>query len=240
MTQAMYIELDALLDTRLATLIRLSDQLAKQAIDNGYRNRDSDRWDRLGLDVDQPRYDELYRQRDKQTLKLARPTNLLVAIERTLEDLKLQAMVGPGEEKTTLFINLYPYHFDSEREIEAIKMALRYHLGASQPIETGFYAPEQLTPGLINNNWQSVFSYDFNEWLVAQVENLKAQRLTRTTFVSPALYWNDPPETDDDTYIEEFEANVSPFGALELSLTEWLALHLLDPVVFSVVVLDTT
>lgn len=67
------IELDALFDTRMATLSRMGIENVEQAIVSGYYQREFDVFEGIDMDV----YSDLYRQRDHNTLKEAMITPMV-------------------------------------------------------------------------------------------------------------------------------------------------------------------
>lgn len=128
MKRRLYVELDGLLDTRLATLILLDEAEAAKALDLGYRTRLSDDWVKLGLAVDQATYDERYRLRDRKTLQAARPTGIVPMVHQLVGALGKMADNTPFVEAVTLDINFWPYQV-SEAERQEILTAVSFSVG---------------------------------------------------------------------------------------------------------------
>jgi hypothetical protein len=78
---AIYSELDALQDTRIATIAKIDQDLASRALQNGYHTRQCDEFD----GVDSEHFKRLYQSRDVETLKLSAPTEIHNLILRLVE-----------------------------------------------------------------------------------------------------------------------------------------------------------
>ena len=232
MKRRIYVSLDDLLDTRLATLIRLDEQLAGEVIECGYRDRVSDRWQELGVDVDQDAYERLYADRDGETLAIARPTNAVLMIHEMTAELEKLAVNTPMVDGITLDVNLWPYRM-SQQVIDEVLNAIRFNLSPTVSVDSVFFSPQELTPELIDRSWDGLLMYDFNGWLTHHHEALMNKRMPRVSFIAPTLFANKTPTEDEVTF--DGMGAVSPFAALEISLTEYLMLQMVDARYFSLV-----
>lgn len=232
MSRRLYVELDGLLDTRLATLILLDETQALAALDAGYRERVSDEWARLGLGLPQDQYEKRYRQRDVNTLKAARPTGAIPMINRMVHAFGEMATKTPFTEKVTLDVNFWPYSVSEDVRVEILS-AVKLMIGTEVEVDSVHLAPEQLNPELIDRSWDGVVMYDFNQWLGLHEGALRKHPIVSIPFMVPMLYANRVP-AEGETEIEEL-GEVSPFAALEMVLSEYVMLHVMDVKYFSFV-----
>lgn len=231
--KVIYIDLDSLLDTRLGTLIQINEIAAIEALDNGYHARISDDWSKLTPNINQAEYNSRYKTRDIETLKVSRCTNAVPIINELSKSLIEAAIYTPEVSSVAVEVNLYPYKLSSD-EVKMIEDVVRYYLSVNTNIKTTYLTPEQLTPDVIYLHYDGLIMYDFNAWIVSQVERLKEKRLPTVTIMAPALYANKIPDKDEITF--EDTGEISPFASLELVLCEYVDLHLLDAKYFSLIV----
>lgn len=230
MKQSIYVELDALLDTRLGTLHRMDPALVEQALDAGYKDRTSDRWVDLGLNVDQARYDDLYRRRDVTTLKQSRPTDLAPIITEMTSALGKASIEDPRIEEITLDVNVWPYRLNAEVK-DAIADAVREWVSIDCKVAVVDYDHGSLTPTFIDRRYVALILYDFDGWFQAQHDALLEKRLPTVSVIAPALYANGKP--DEEVVING--SPVDPFSATELALVEYLSLVLKDAKYYSLI-----
>lgn len=200
MKRRIYVELDSLLDTRLATLIRIDEAEASKALELGYRERLSDVWSQLGLNINQDVYAERYRKRDRATLQAARPSGIVPMVHQLVGALGKMADNTPFVEAVTLDVNFWPYQLTEGN-------AKRFWRRCGSPLGgraggLGLLLPKELTPKLIDQCWDGVIMYDFNTWLVENEERLKDTRMPTVAFIAPTLYAGRMP-TAQETYVEE-------------------------------------
>lgn len=231
--KTIYVDLDALLDTRLGTLIQIDENEAISILNNGYHERISDDWSKLGSSINQDEYDRRYRNRDIETLKASRCTNAIPMIIELTKSLSESAIYTPFVTSVGIEVNLYPYKLTGE-EIKTMESVVRHYLSVETKVTTVRFSPEQLTPEIINIRYDGLIMYDFNAWFGAQVEKLKDKQLPTVTIMAPALYANKVPSKEEITFEEIGE--ISPFASLEMVLCEFIDLHLLDATYFSLVV----
>lgn len=232
MKRRLYVELDGLLDTRLATLILLDETQALKALESGYRTRDSDDWSKLGLSVQEGAYADRYRNRDGETLKAARPTGAVPMINRMVNAFTEMTTKTPFVEKVSLDVNFWPYHVTDDVRLE-ILAAIKHMVGQTVDVDSVFFSPSDLSPELIDRSWDGVILYDFNTWLAIHEGALREKPIPTVAFMVPALYANRPPKPGEAVVDELGE--ISPFAALEMVLTEYLMLHVMDVKYFSLI-----
>lgn len=230
MNQLIHVELDALLDTRLATLYQINPALIGKAIECGYRNRISDVWSEIGLDVDQDDYNERYRNRTVDTLKLAKPTAIVPMLTDMTASLGRASVEDPRIEKIGIEVNVWPYKLDDETKL-AIEEAVSIWVSVDSEVTTVDYDRGSLTPSLIDQQYAAVILYGFNDWLTLHSSTLIDKRIPTVSIIAPALYLNGKPDevTNDDG------SPIEPFAATELALVEYMTLVMKDAIYYSLV-----
>lgn len=129
MKHQVYVELDALVDTRLATIAKMGfDPIP--FIKAGCQDRLSDEFDAFNGSFPQARFAEEYRRRDVRTLQLAGPTEMLFVLDDLLlAERRKFAMGDPFAGASEVTLNCYPYRLDdSQRMIYAEALAEALHL----------------------------------------------------------------------------------------------------------------
>lgn len=229
--QTLLVELDVLLDTRLATLARIDPALAARAAETQYLTRLSDDFDALFGEPVNERFKELYAKRDRETLMISRVTSAVFIINELLNGWELMSIHSPHVEEASVEINTYPYELSSE-ETDAIVTAVTAYAPPSTPVKVVRYSPEELTPGLIKNRWTVIMLYDFNGWLEIHQEAIKTTKIPQVLMVTPALF-HKPIPTEEELEREGL-AGINPFAALEVVLAEHVGLKLIDVKYFSI------
>lgn len=232
MKQRILVELDAVLDTRLGVLMQMG--VGEQALALNYRQRRSDRWNELGLTVDQAEFDRRYAARDIYTLAASRPTNITYLLNQITEYLSKLRLNAPMYETCEVILNTYPYDLD-QGVLDEIVVAVGVWVSMECTVTTINLPTEAVTPKWLMENTEGYVLYDFNQWLVLHEDGLKTHRMPRNMVMAPKLYWNETPE--EDTVEVDGMGMVNPFAAVELALLEYLGLNFQDPEFFSLIVI---
>jgi tRNA G37 N-methylase Trm5 len=112
-TSLLCIELDCLLDTRLATLFLIDSETAETVLRKGYLDRWTDEFP-----VNQELFEKVYRSRDRQTLKNSVLTPMVRLCKEFVHETLKQGVQGPYQYTPKIMINMYPYELtDTEQEI---------------------------------------------------------------------------------------------------------------------------
>ena len=165
-----YTELDALLDTRMGTLLRMNEHKFTKLLATGYHERIKDEFE--GFDMAE--YWRLYEARDVQTLKRSQFTGVINALYGFVEKTLQKTLRTPFHSEPKIQINTYPYQL-SESEISLMARAIAYHTHQHADVEMVYRTPEQLNPVYVREHYSTMFMYDGPAWI-----ELNAQ----------AGYWN--------------------------------------------------
>lgn len=235
MRQCLLVELDCLLDTRLGTLIKMDESVAEKVVQSNYQVRDSDRWNELVSDVEQEDYDYLYRKRDVETLKLSKLTSMIPMLGKMVADIQESALNDIEDDRVQIHINSHPYKL-SKLDQEALKDALLFHLGGVVELTFVNIPLIGLMPDMIGDTYDGVILYDIDSWLKKHQGALMENRIPGVVFMCPAIYFNEKPNADQ--LREEIGEDVTPFQAIEMVLSEYMSLRLIDVSNFSLIKLD--
>ena len=230
MKRLYYVELDALLDTRLGTLNRFFPENAVRLHHDGYYKRRSDFFE--GIDMDQ--YRAHYKERDTETLSYSRVSNIILLLReltgKTIEQMsELPFIDGFG-----FLINAHPYELTKE-EADAISSAVVSLIGISVDVEIISLPPERVSPSFCKD-LTAMFIYNYEDWLTANVnEFLKDPARNLTVFV-PALFVASNP-TDEEIQ-EHIKKIMHPFATLEFTLKSIVDFQMIDVGYFSLIGLE--
>lgn len=226
------VELDALLDTRLATLDRLDPKAAHDILEARYWERTMDDFGKLTQGaVTNEAFWDAYRQRDVETLKRSRCTELVVVLDRQMKELEARVGADPEVMGTKVVVNTYPYRLDDDERASLVNAVMAY-AGVTTEVTTVSLAYEDLTPSYIKQHWDHLYLYEFDRWFALHQKALRHTYLPRVKLTAPAFYLRDPSEAED---VDFSSLEMSPFTALEISLVERLHLELGPASAFSLI-----
>lgn len=209
--QGIYVDIDALLDTRIATLHLVHPSLVKEAFDNGYFTRKQDAFKSL----DKKSFKELYETRDSDILENAIYTKILLLIQDMVDKSVEQALTTPHVTKVILYINTHPYKLSEQEEASIVEAMAHYTKGLAD-IHIFNMTEKELTPEFCLNNLSVLIKYDYAEWFDyhCKTEGVKKFPLTELTLIVPELFFNRLPTEQE---IRENEKNkIDPFRAVEI------------------------
>jgi hypothetical protein len=227
------VELDALLDTRLGTLLKMGPYSIAELIDKGYRARKSDRLSKINAVIDDDTFKRMYAERDVDTLKLSKCTNYVVILKELLEVIERKAIYTPEFDSVEVALNIWPYKL-SVAEQEAMMYSVRYMIAHNAEVKIVNYSPADLTPELIDGNFEGMVIYNYNDWHVAQAENLMKMKIPTVTIFCPAILYNKDP-LPEELKVEGGNQTVDPFAELEYIMAAYINLIITDVKYFSLV-----
>lgn len=225
---AILVSLDVLLDTRIGTVARISQEAASYLLASGkYYQRSTDRFP--GVDVEE--YKKLYAERDTVTLAHSQVTNAIEWLRRLRGVLADHAIERPYNDGTKIVVNVYPYHLTGEEKDELVK-AIGAWLNYELLVELVSIRTEDLTPEHCKSSYAMMMFYDFEDWMEIHAKAFEQTRLPEVTLFAPALYFNKEPSA------KELEKAVKdaghPMKALELLASPLIDLKLIDVKFFSI------
>lgn len=222
---AIYVELDTLLDTRMAVLTEFGDDAVKLAIDTGYYTRPFD----IFPGIDNDKYQSLYDNRKKQILLNAIVTPVAKILnEFTLGTIK-NTNNSPFHYKPKVILNVYPYKLTSS-EMETMAMVVANITANAADVEIVELSNEQLSPLYFKLNVSVAIMYRYDLWFKTHCELKSFEKYScpDVSLIAPRIYFTKPERQPKD--------NEDPFKATEETIAPYIGLMLLPIDTFSMVV----
>jgi hypothetical protein len=200
-TSTVLIELDALLDTRLATIASLGDAALDAAYTPEYHNRLQD----IFTGVDRDIYATKYAQRDSSILANAVVTPMGEMLTQFTYSTLHQVINTPFHYQPKILLNIHPYHL-TEDEIYVIMESIRTLTCSKADIQIIDVAYADISPSYVKSNISIMVMYEYYKWLEIHSVNGAFRRVScpEVTLLGPAIYFTDPVSTD--ATIEAMEA----------------------------------
>jgi hypothetical protein len=189
--QHLYVDLDALLDTRLATLALIDPKLVPMALEANYFERQVDEFPL----VDSPLFKKLYETRDRDILSQAGFTKVLKFLQETVRQLYFQTLDTPFTSEILVDVNIYPYVLKRE-ELEALMKCLMAVIGKGCAVRFIRKSDEELTPKLCNETYSLMVRYQYDKWIDEMCKDdgkdIRRYRLSGITLIGPQIFIRKP------------------------------------------------
>lgn len=220
--QGIYIELDALLDTRLSTIIDVAgEDAALNVLSNGYFTRSSDNF----VGVDKQAFDLAYANRTKDVLINATVTKVLSLVNDFVFAMNKQAVLGPMHAGPKIILNTYPYLL-TEEETNVIIRGLVAATNKSVDITAVRLPPKNITPVFCKEQFAIMFMYQYDKWFEEQAVNFDNARCPELTCFVPALYFVKEPTKEE--LVELVAKDMHPLSAMEMLSSVFINLKLYE------------
>lgn len=227
--ETIYVDLDALLDTRIGTISLIDNSAVSKILSsNTYHSRDMDIFE--GIDNDT--FKDKYKNRDKNTLVNSMLTNMVPLLGELVNKMLSQAINRPYHDGARIVINYYPYDLNND-EIEEICKAISVWLKECAPVSMISMSPKNLTPRFCKNNYSLMIKYDYEEWLDINANEFKNAQIPDITMLVPALYFNNKPS--DEELAKITKKTMHPMKAIEFLASPLIGLELIDVAYFSII-----
>lgn len=225
-----YVSLDALLDTRYATIKKIAGDVGEQIVSKWYHTRVVDRFGRTDTPLTDEAYRAAYNARDEDTLKLSTmtfvPQYLINLVSKYTANLGKPLMAGMFD----VSINIWPYDLSEERTSE-LKSIMRTYTADVANVDVVSIPDDKLTLEFIASQYNICFMYNFDEWLTLHMEEFKKKPIPQVSFLTPKLHL---PTASDSDIIKSVKDDTSFEGASVL-LRGLLAVYFMDVRLFSYV-----
>lgn len=225
----MFVELDCLLDTRLALLFQMCPDKIAGLLDSGYIDRDQD----VFPDVDMKQFKKLYRRRDKSLLKNAVVTPVKRLMLEFATETQHNSISTPFKMLPKLVINSYPYVL-SDEEAGVIITAVIASTYEKADVSMVYIPMEEITPSYVKQNLSLLVMYDHQAWLEhhASAGNFTNVICPEVGMMGPALYQHSQPTAKDHAKAKELGTTLH--GAFEKTAAPFIALKVMPTRCFSV------
>lgn len=179
-----YIDLDSLFDTRMATLLKLGADKIEKNIPHGYYERHADSF----IDVADEDFAKAYQARDEETLRLAVITPVMGHVCDFIRRTNVATTTTPFERDPKVIINTYPYQL-SDVMISSIVEGVKIVTKGSADIEAQSLSFEALTPSYIKKNFVQMVMYHYAHWAEVNLanESLLKEQCSMVQLVGPML-----------------------------------------------------
>lgn len=182
----LYVDLDALLDTRLGLLsIHYPEAFQRCFHSDEYFLRDEDDFTPWG-GPDRETFRALFEKRDIEVAQSSVMTAVPLMVKNLLGILERDFDETPYLKNVGLTVNIWPYVFDEE-ETEMLSKIMMVYGGVNTIPTVIRLSPEKLTPEYIVARYTGMIMYEFRSWLALQMENLKPMVMHNVSFIAPAL-----------------------------------------------------
>lgn len=210
------IDLDAMLDTRMGTLVGMDVNISKVLPIATYRNRTKDDWTELtGGVVTTEMFNEHYAKRDIKTLRNSVITGLIPIVITYIDSLTARFFRGVNVKSVSIDINTYPYTLPGPIA-EAFKNCLRVLVPTYVSVGIGCVSPEEMTPDFLKNNYSGWVTYEFHPWLEMHQDALLVRPINEVSVIIPKLFIN---ELGDG--VDMFN-DMDKHGLLEMTMEDFI------------------
>lgn len=220
---SLFIELDALLDTRIAILANMEGKVLENAILDDYHNRKIDAF--RGASFNEFR--TLYDNRDKSILKETMVTGMAGLIKEFVEKTLKNITTSPFHNKPKIILNVHPYVL-TEEEINVLVKSLVIITDGLSDVQVVNMSYDDITPMYVKANLSILVLYECYRWLETHSVN---ELFKKVTCPDVALF-------GPRIFFKEFNPNtkheVDPLDAMEKIAAPLIGLILLPIDRFSI------
>lgn len=220
------VDLDALFDTRLATLEFIDPWLAINALKNGYLDRVSDDFEFCPIAL----FKQVYDKRDLNILENSMLTDVvLIVLDFLKTAIKQRTDVN-------LYINIYPYDIDPQASGELL-LPFYKAIDGQANIHVVKLNYKELSIKECKEHFSYLIKYDYIDWLKYHSKELVKNPMREITLVAPRLYLGGTPTQQQ---LDELgNAKMEPYRAVELVMSSFINLEYYIPRLFSASLKDS-
>lgn len=191
------VELDFVLDTRLATVDCLDPGAAvRLAANPAYYERTKDLFEPL-CGIDEAAYQSAWAARGVDTLRHALVCPSIDLVHYALLDLERRAIVDPSISGVALDVNVWPYQL-TDAEAHDLALAMAERAGYQSPVRLLCQPPAYFTPTLIRQSYAGVLLYDHHSWFKLHADELLMRvGIPQVTMVVPKLVYDRLPTAEE-------------------------------------------
>ena len=231
--QRIYVELDCLLDTRLATLSRIDPQHAVKAVqDPRYYNRVIDDFTEIcGVGVAE--FKEAYAKRDVVTLQASLMTQVPIMLNELVKKLEAESVETPFSKGVEVEVNYWPYKLSAE-EIDGLQLSIMYYSGIQTLVKMVSIPQDKVSLRYLKARYTGAFIYNLSEFLEARGVELTEVVMPDFPLIAPGL-WKDRVPAPEEIVSEGISPDIVPFRFIEMSLTTNFQLSMIPAKFFSII-----
>lgn len=223
-----YVELDALLDTRLGTLNLMDPRYAEETVSNpGYFTRVSDDFSAFcGVSFED--YKAAYRARNMVTLENSIVTNASFVLNSVVNELNRQRSETPFAGSVTVEVNMWPYQPDMETRFE-LENAIAALLPMDMEVRSIILPMEDLTLQHVARHYSGMMIYNFAEWMQMHVEEFRQVTIPGVTVLAPKLHTEGHKAFESSDLGSDELNDLDPYEMITMFHAPLLGMELLEP-----------
>lgn len=231
--QGIYVDLDALLDTRLSTLFLIHEDLVSAALNNGYAERLQDAFTNLHPSLTLDKFKELYAGRDNEVLHNASYTRVLNVLKEAVTRLVKMRVATPFATEIQIYVNAYPYTL-TEKEEQDIAKSLLYHTSNQVDVQFLRLSDKELLPEYCSKTFSLMIRYDYAQWIDGHAETnaIKYHPLTMVKVLVPERFEVRLPNREEWERMKS--GKFDPFKNMEVTWAPIVGLNFLPIGTFSI------
>lgn len=234
MPNVVLVELDALLDTRLALVCTLDEAAAVRLMTSeDYYKRQNDDFS-VHTQIPHEQFQTAWEQRTADILPRTFKTHVPLLLNELINRLEMMEEDTPDSEAPVLEINVWPYVDLTESERDAIGLAVLFHAGIQTIPTVVCIDPKHLTPQLLKRRYSGLILYNLRDWLKHHLENFPRCICPELAVLAPALFNGEIVDVKDIVTDPDFRADLSVLTMTELACIEFFQLNYLDVKYFSI------
>lgn len=234
------VNLDTLLDVRLATVSMLDAKYASTLLFNDWSKRETDFFKSSATTFTEIEYEKLVNSGDIRVLQHALPTTMTRYLHNTIKETLAEAVVGGSVNRHHVIVNTHPYQLTRE-ELDELVLVIEEKLPLVDKVSTVSIPLNFLTPDYLKALEITHFiNYDFAKWLDLYIETLLNSPMPSMIMICPKLTIKTADQTEDPEVTKALLEDHSAFSAMELQFVMYLGLRFIDVSYFSVLNLKPT
>lgn len=222
MNHNIVIDLDVLLDTRIASLFQINPDEALMMLARGFTSRTTDDLSGVTDLITNEQYKEAYDNRDVETLKVARITSYIFELARLVKSLIDDISKDNTRiDKPCIVLNYYPYKDLDDDILAHLVYAIEQYVTDTIEIATKYLTPNDLRLGnMKESNILTYITYDFQKWFEGSF-NVGVGRngiicFPRCTIIAPKIMPKKGAFDDFDLEAKKILQNKTPFEFMKL------------------------
>ena len=220
------VDLDALMDTRLAVLASIDRDIANEiGLNPLYIERTSDQFSKLHSGICDVTYRDRYLKRTADIVPDMMMTDLVFIIAHGFLRMSEAIHRGISPAKNELVINTHPYKL-TDTVIQYLITGVQAHLPEYVTVRQVDHSPWSLHSKAMTDTYNEWYTYDLEGWMGIQQADIVKRPLGKFPILSPRI-----STSGQDMVSEKFD--IDPWYARELVLAECFQAHFIAPVFFS-------
>lgn len=226
-----FVDIDTILDTRMALFRRHDYKRAAIWLANGYRARYSDEFWKVSPDVSKEALQDDWANRDVSLLRESVKTQGGLLLARIIASIDWGPHHGEHDNHVIVTVNTAPYSL-SPIEVEGLQRVLETDLPIVHEFKIVNIPLWTLDPRHLGDNYDLVIMYNFMEWFRSYPDRMSEFEMRNVDVVVPRLF-HELPEKDSEDW-KALESG-DMFELLSARLLGRCRLTFEDPYYFSIV-----